>query len=460
MTSSDPPENMESLQAEFDYNKVLEQCQELHPASSADLLKEFSIEKIREVLIALNKESAAVIFGHFSEELQLAVALDLEDHQLAQLVTNMSNDERVDFFQNLPDDRQVKIFRLLARSEREDILRLASHEEGTAGAVMTSEYVALPLNLTAEQAINYLRREASSKETIYASYVLDTNRRLLGVVSLTDLILSPANQSLTDIMTTEVIRVEASEHQEEAATRLAKFDLIAIPVVDAHERLVGIITADDVIDIIQEEHTQDVEKLMAITGAGGPHPYLETSSWWHFKRRSTWVVSLAGVGLVAGWILHSQGSILEKYLILALYMPMMTDTGGNVGTQATAVVIRSLSLQQISFKDTFRVLFKEFKVSLYLSVVLATLAFLKVFWLSSAAEVPAGTTLVQIAFVISSALALQVIISTTIGAALPLVASRMKLDPAVIAAPALTTIVDIIGLIIYFAIARFFLLGG
>ncbi len=460
MSSGDTPEDMESLQEEFDSNKLLEQCQELHPASSADLLKKYSAEKIGEVLIALSKENSAEIFGHFSGELQLSIALVLEDHQLAQLVTNMSNDERVDFFQNLPDERQVKIFRLLARSEREDILRLASHEEGTAGAVMTSEYVALPLNLTAEQAINYLRREASSKETIYASYVLDQNRRLLGAVSLTDLILSTPNQTLTDIMTTEVIRVRADEHQEEAAQRLAKYDLIAIPVVDAHERLVGIITADDVIDIIQEEHTEDVERLMAITGTSGPHPYLETSSLSHFKRRSAWVVGLAALGLISGVILHSQEYMLEKFIILALYMPMMADTGGNTGSQAAAVIIRSLALQQITVSDTLRVVFKEFKVALMLALVLSSLAFLKVFFLSQtgAGEILGGQDLWKIAYVVSGALAIQVIVATLIGACLPLLASRLKLDPAVIAAPALTTLVDIVGLMIYFTTARVFLL--
>jgi magnesium transporter len=322
---------------------------------------------------------------------------------------------------------------------------------------MTSEYMTLPLNITAGEALAKLRKEGPEKETIYESYIVDSDRKLIGVISLKDLILAPTHSKLSDIMQTDIIFVRSSDDQEEAAQKIAKYDLLAIPVLNDSDALVGIITHDDVLDILQEEHTEDVEKLMAITASSGGN-YLEISSWDHFKRRVSWIVGLAAMGVFSGAIIHRFESVLEQYILLAIYMPMMADTGGNTGSQSATVVIRALALQQVQLKDSLKVLFKEFKVSLLLAIILMLLAFIKVLFISDEPTLPSGRTLKDIAFIVSGALGLQVITSTLIGALLPLGAAKLKVDPAIIAAPALTTVVDISGLLIYFLLAQALLL--
>jgi magnesium transporter len=437
--------------------QILREFEELLPASCADLLKEREPTFIRDILVDIDHSQAAEIFSHFSEELQLGLSEILTARQLTTLVTHMSHDERVDFFQALPEVRQESLFRRLAQSERDDIIRLGAYEDGTAGAAMTSEYVTLPLQATAAEAIQRLRREAPEKETIYESYIVDSNRKLIGVVSLKDLILSPTNTPLSEIMLTDIPSVRSSDDQEEAAQKIAKYDLLAIPVVNESDALVGIITHDDVMDIMTEEHTEDVEKLMAIrTSAGGD--YLTTSSWDHFKRRATWIVTLAVLGLTSGLILHANEDALAKLVILALYMPMMADTGGNIGSQAVAVIVRSLATQQIQLKDTLKVYYKEAKVSLMMALVLGSLGFGKVLLLSGGTETPIGLSMNSVAFAISIALMCQVLCATLIATSLPLLAARLKLDPAVVAAPALTTLVDMVGFFLYFKITTGLLL--
>ncbi len=431
--------------------ELITEFEELLPASCADILKEKEIPFIRDVLIGVAENQAGEIFSHFTHELQLSLSELLSARQLTTLVTHMSHDERVDFFQMLPEERQESLFRRLAQSERDDIIRLGAYEEGTAGAAMTSEYVTLPIQATAAEAIGRLRREAPEKETIYESYIVDENRKLIGVVSLKDLILAPMNLPLSEIMRTDIIFVRSSDDQEEAAQKIAKYDLIAIPVVNDSEALVGIITHDDVIDILTEEHTEDMEKLMALTSSGGE--YLSTSSWHHFKRRATWIVSLAALGLASGFILHANEAILDKFVILALYMPMMADTGGHIGGQSVAVLVRAIATGEVKVKDTLRVFWKEAKIAVMMAIVLAVLAFGKIMILSSPSEIPAGFSMVKIALTITLALVVQVFTATFIGAGLPLLAERFKLDPAIVAAPALTTIVDIVGIFLYFKIA-------
>ena len=434
-------------------DELIKEFADLHPASCADILANRDEPLIRDVLLELNQDLASEIFGHFHEEMQLELSELFTARQLTTLVTHMSNDERVDFFQALPEDRQEALFRRLAQSEREDIIRLGAYEEGTAGAAMTSEYVTLPIHLSAVEAINKLRREAPEKETIYESYVVDEQRKLIGVVSLKDLILSPMNMPISKIMQTDVAFAYSYEDQEDAAKTLAKYDLLALPIVNDQDALVGIITHDDVLDILNEEYTEDVEKLMAITNSAGGQ-YLEISSFEHFTRRVWWVVGLAAMGLISGYVIESYQDIHASFIILAVYMPMMAATGGNTGSQSTTVVIRALGLQQIGLGDAAKVLWKEFSIAVLLSATLIALTFIKVQFFSQNAMLPTGHSLNQIAWVISAALGMQVITSTLAGAVLPLLAFRFKFDPAVVAAPALTTVVDISGLLIYFTIAH------
>jgi len=435
-------------------NDLLE---DIHPAEIADIISEFSPEEVWEILSNIDPTKRTEIFSHLDLEIQTSIAEKLSRTELVELLTEMPSDDRVDLFKQFPEDKQELILPALAQAEREDIRRLASYPERSAGSVMTSEYVAFPAYIKVKEALNKLRLEAPKKETIYYAYVINEKRQLIGFVELADLILADPEALIVDIMEEEVIYARVDEDQESVARKIQKYDLIAIPVVNGNNTLVGIVTHDDALDIITQEHTEDMEKLMAIAGSHESGVYLRTPSYVHFKNRAVWIISLAALGLVSGVIIHSYEDKLTKLLILALYMPMVADTGGNVGSQSATVVVRALALKEISFKDFFKVLFKEFKVSILLSIALGILSFVKVLWLSGDSEIPAGYSLLNIAYVIAVALSLQVITANLIGAILPLIASKFKLDPAVVASPALTTIVDITGLILYFNTAKFLL---
>lgn len=450
------PEIKELIKSE-DWNTFREICDELHPAEIAELISIVEPEEVWIFLESLDLSKRTEIFIHLDLDLQTEIAEIIDRKKLVELLTEMPADDRVDLFKKFPVEKQELILPALAQAEREDIRKLASYPERSAGSIMTSEYVSIPENLTVSEAINKIRLEAPQKETIYYSYIVNDKRQLLGFISLADLILANPTSLVRDIMHENIIYAQADEDQESAARKIQMYDLIALPVVGENNVLVGIITHDDALDVITQEHTEDMEKLMAIAGSHESGVYLKTSSFKHFKNRAAWIVSLAALGLVSGMIIHSFEATLTNLMILALYMPMVADTGGNTGSQSATVVVRALALREISFSDIFKVLWKELKVSILLSAILGLLSFLKVLFLSSGSEIPAGYNLSNIALVIALALSLQVITSTLIGALLPLVASKLKLDPAVVASPALTTIVDITGLLIYFSTAKLLL---
>jgi len=427
------------------------------PAVGAEYLAAFAPTEVWRVIRTLKADIGAEIFAFLDQDVQLEIAAAIKRQEIARLLSEMSSDDRVDLLKRIPEERREAIMPALAMAEREDIRRLSAYREGSAGAVMTSDYATLTKELTVAQAIDRLRKEAPDKETIYYAYVLDKDRHLVGFVSLKDLILAHANARVGSIMHRDVIQAEVTDDQEEAARQIQKYDLIALPVVNEVGSLVGIITHDDAIDIITQEHTEDMEKLMAIAGSHEAKVYLRTSSWTHFKNRAVWIVGLAALEIVSGFIIHSYESTLMSLMILALYMPMIADTGGNTGSQSATVVIRAMALGEIGVKDAARVLFKEMKIALLLSLVLGVLSWGKVMFLSQGTAIPAGFSLAKIGVAISLALAFQVVTATLVGAMLPLGAARMKWDPAVVASPALTTIVDITGLLIYFSTAKLLL---
>ncbi|GAB4128007.1 magnesium transporter [Thermopirellula anaerolimosa] len=440
-----------------DVEGIREFCRFCHPASIAEFISPLAPEEIWKILSLADPEIRPEIFAHLDPEVQMKVTDVIPRQELASLITDLPPDDRVDLIKRMPEERREMLMRLLAHAEREDIRRLSSYEEGTAGAVMTSDYAALPPNITVAEAIQKLRLEAPDKETIYYAYVVDANRRLLGFVSLKDLILALSHQTVSDIMHRDAIFCRVTDDQEEAARIIQKYDLLALPVVNEQGQLVGIITHDDAMDIITQEQTEDIEKLMAIGGAHLAGAYLRTSVWSHFKNRAVWIVALAALGLVSGMIIHRFEDTLTHMLILALYMPMVADTGGNTGSQSATVVVRALALREINLRDTLRVLWKEFRIAILLALVLGVLSWAKVMFLSQGAEIPPGYSLGGIAFCIAFALSLQVVSSALVGSGLPLLATVFKFDPAVVASPALTTIVDITGLFIYFNTARWIL---
>lgn len=450
------PELREFLFAQ-DSKTLKEFCESEHPAIIAELISALSAEEVWGVIKHADKAIRSQIFSYFDEDTQIKIIETLQRDEIASLLSEMSHDDRADLFKRLPENLQKLLLPALAQAEREDIRRLSAYPENTAGAVMTSDYATLSPQMTVAEAIEHLREIAPNKETIYYSYVVDENRKLIGFSSLKDLILAPKEALVGDIMHRDPIFARVTDDQEDVARKIQKYDLIAIPVVNGNDVLVGIITHDDALDIITQEHNEDLEKFMAIAGSHEVGVYLKTPAWVHFKNRAYWVVGLAGLGLVSGMIIHSFEKALTKLLILALYMPMVADTGGNTGSQSATVVVRALALREISPKDVFKVIFKEFKIASLLALILGFLSWGKVMFLSQDSEIPAGFSLSQIGLSIALALAIQVVTATLIGAILPLGAARLKLDPAVIASPALTTIVDITGLLIYFSTAKFLL---
>ncbi|MFQ3582038.1 MAG: magnesium transporter [Chloracidobacterium sp.] len=432
-------------------------CEKSHPAVAAEALSALDVAAAWDILRDVTPSIRTEIFSHLTPSLQVEMVGTLPRADMARLLSDMPPDDRADLFRRLPEESRDAVLPALAEAEREDIRRLTDYEDGTSGAVMTSEYATLPPDLTVTDAIERLREIAPDKETIYYSYVVDDERKLLGFVSLKDLILARRDATIRDIMHEDVIFARASDDQEDAARLIQKYDLIALPIVNEDGALVGIITHDDAIDIITQEHTEDMRRFMAIAGSAGTEGYLRTPFWKHVQQRVGWLVGLAALGLVSGLIIHEFEATLTQVIILALYMPMVADTGGNTGSQSATVVVRALALREIAPRDAWRVLLKEFQVSVFLAAVLGCLAWAKVVWLSQDTALPPGITLSNVALVIAAALTGQVVTATLIGALLPLAAARLKLDPAVVASPALTTIVDITGLLIYFFTARWLL---
>ncbi|MBC7362209.1 MAG: magnesium transporter [Candidatus Aminicenantes bacterium] len=448
---------LRELIAEKKYDDLCHFCESTHPALVAEFLSALTPQEIWEILSHLSPSLRGEIFSHLDEDVQLEMIQALGRDIMGKLLSDMPPDDRVDLVKQLSERQREAIIPAMAQAEREDLRRLIAYPEGSAGSVMTSDYAVLTPELTVDEAIAKLRREAPDKETIYYSYVVDDQQRLIGFVSLKDLILAPPGARVSDIMHQDVIYARAYDDQEEVARMIQKYDLLAIPVVDENDRLVGIITHDDAMDIIQQEQQEDVEKLMAIGGAHEVGAYMKLSTWDHFKSRIPWILGLALLGFVSGYIVQTYESILIQVAILASFMPMLADTGGNAGSQSATLVIRALALKEISTRDALKILIKEFKVSFLMAIVLALVAYFRVLLFFGHSSTAGTISPLKVGIAVAVALAIQVISSTLIGAFLPLIASSLKFDPAVVASPMLTTIVDITGLFIFFSVAKMIL---
>jgi magnesium transporter len=428
-----------------------------HPRVAADFLSGLEPEEIAVALRVAPASTRAEVFSHLDSEKQLALVDILPRDELGRLLSDMPPDDRADLLLEVPEDRREAILPAMAQAEREDVRRLMAYPEGTAGALMTSEYATLSPDETVAAALDRLRREAPDKETIYYSYVIDGQRHLQGQVSLKDLILARPEAKVSDVMRTDVIAARVSDDQEAAARSIQNYDLIALPVLDADGALVGIITHDDAADVVVQEQTEDVEKLMGISGEHESYAYMKTSPVGHFRNRVGWILGLAALGLVSGYIVHHFEALLAQIALLATFMPMLADTGGNTGSQSATLVIRALALGEIQPRDALRVVVREFVTALLLAIVLGVFAVGRVMLFHSRQMLPGGVTPFWLGITIACALGLQVITSTLIGALLPLAAAKLRVDPAVVASPALTTIVDITGLFIFFTTAELML---
>jgi len=379
----------------------------------------------------------------------------LEDAEIVRLIHRLEPDDAARVLRKLPSRRRVAVKARIATDRRAEIAGLADYPDAVAGGLMTSRYADLDPATRCSEAVRQLAAEDAA-ETIYVAYVVDDRQQLLGSVSLRDLLRAPKNARVSDIMTRDIKCLRVDMPAEAAAHALSASGFSTLPVVEDGGRLVGIITHDDAFRQLQEEAAEDMERFTAITGEAD-RDYLDVPLLRDFRRRAPWILGLAVAGLMAGYVVHVFEDALDALVILALYMPMVADTGGNVGTQTSGLLIRSIATGHIGAGAGLRVLWRELRVSLLLAAMLFAFAWAKVMFISNSADVPQGLTLDMIALAIGIAIAVQVIVSAMIGAALPLLAVATRQDPAIMAGPALTTIVDTTGLLMYFTITTWIL---
>ncbi len=425
------------------YTRLRQELAEQQEADVAAALEELPGEEMIKVFRILPKTMAADVFAYLSIETEQMIITALTDREAANIINNLMADDATDLMEEMPAGVVKKLLANANAETRRDINHLLRYPEDSAGSIMTVEFVDLKVNLTVEQAIERIRKTGIDKETINICYVLDTERHLIGTVSLRYLLLRKADEIIGDFMNDNIISVNTMTDQEEVAQIFSKYDFTAMPVVDNENRLVGIITIDDVVDIMQEEATEDIEKMAAIIPTD--KPYMKTGVFETWKKRIPWLLLLMISATVTGKIITHYEDALGTYIVLTAFIPMLMDTGGNAGGQASVTIIRGLSLNEIEFGDMFRVIWKEIRVAALCGITLAAANFVKILLIDHVS--------VSVALVVCLTLVLAVLFAKIVGCTLPMFAQKVGFDPAVMASPFITTIVDALSLAIYFTIA-------
>ena len=422
----------------------------LEPADIAQILGELPEDRLPLLYRLLPKELAAEVFVEMEPEEQELLIKSFSDAELKEVLDELYVDDTVDIIEEMPATVVKRILKQTDPETRRSVNEILKYPEDSAGSIMTTEFVDLKRDMTVEDAFKRIRRTGVDKETINICYVTDPSRHLLGLVSIRTLLLAEEDDVIEDIMETNVISVTTMDDKEEVAQDLSKYDFLAMPVVDKECRLVGIVTIDDALDVMEEEATEDIEKMAAITPSD--KPYLRTSTFSTFKARIPWLLLLMVSATFTGVIISSFEDALSAYVVLTSFIPMLMDTGGNCGSQASVTVIRGLSLQEIDFSDLPAVVWKEIRVAVLCGVVLAAANFVKMMLVD---RLLLGNTelTAPVALVVCLTLVCTVFCAKVIGCTLPMVAKKLGFDPAVMASPFITTIVDAISLAIYFQFA-------
>lgn len=441
------------------YAELRDILTEMNPADIGDLMEQLPRENLPLVYRILPKELATDVFVYIDSDTQELLISSFSDSELKEVIDDLYVDDTVDMIEEMPASVVKRILKHANADMRLEINKILKYPKDSAGSVMTTEYVDLKKNMTVEDAFLRIRRTGVDKETIYTCYVTDENRKLIGLVTVKDLLMNEYQELISDIMETNIIYVNTSDDQEYVANMFTKYDFLAIPVVDAERRLVGIVTFDDAMDVLQEETTEDIEKMAAITPTDNK-PYLKMSAVELWGKRIPWLLLLMISATFTGMIITSFEEALASFVVLTSFIPMLMDTGGNTGSQASVTIIRSLSLGDIEFKNLFKVMWKEFRVAILCGLTLAAANFIKLLtvdkYLLGNSDITVG-----VALVVCSTLVLTVIAAKLIGCSLPMFAKKLGFDPAVMASPFITTIVDAVSLLVYFKIATTFLhLGG
>lgn len=436
-------ETIKELLETKQYTRLRQKVADMNTADVAAVLEELEKEELLKIFRILPKSMAADVFSYLEVDNQQLIITSLSDKEAANIINNLMADDATDLLEEMPANVVKKLLANASAETRRDINHLLRYPEDSAGSIMTVEYVDLKENMTVEDAIARIRQVGVDSETINICYVLDAKRTLVGTVALRYLLISPPDAVIGEIMHENVIFINTMMDQEEVARQFQKYDFTAMPVVDNENRLVGIITVDDIVDILQEEATEDIEKMAAIVPSD--KPYMKTGVIETWKKRIPWLLLLMISAAFTGSIITSFEDALSVCVVLTAYIPMLMDTGGNAGGQASVTIIRGLSLDEIEFSDIFRVIWKEARVAVLCGITLAAANFVKLLVFDRVT--------ITVALVVCLTLIAAVFIAKIVGCILPMLAKKVGFDPAVMASPFITTIVDALSLLIYFRIA-------
>lgn len=437
-------EKILELLEERGFSQAAALLKDMNPADVAQVLEELPEQKMPVAFRLCPKELAADAFAYMPPDAQEILVRGFSDKELEEVMEQLFLDDTVDMLEEMPANVIKRVLRHVDPDTRKMINQVLNYPKDSAGSIMTMEYVDLKRSMTVEQAFERIRRTGVEKETVYTCYVTDSRRKLEGIITVKDLLLAPKDAVLRDIMETNIKFVSTHTDQEEAAQALSKYDFLALPVVDGEERLVGIVTVDDAIDVIQEEATEDIEKMAAM--APSDKPYMKTNVLDTWKKRVPWLLFLMISATFTSMIIHSFEDALAASVVLTGFIPMLMDTGGNSGSQSSITIIRGLSLGEIRYADVPRILLKESSVALLCGCTLAAANFVKLMLIDRVTLLVAG--------VVCLTLVMVVLVANIVGSTLPILADRLGLDPTVMASPFITTIVDAVSLVIYFNIAK------
>ena len=436
-------ERLIQLAEEKQYRQLKEALLEFPAVDVAAFMEELDSERTVIVFRMLPKDLAMDVFAELPVENQQHIINSITDQELSEIMEELYVDDAVDMVEELPAAVVRRVLKSTTPDTRKLINQFLNYPENSAGSIMTVEYVGLKKTMTVEECFAYIRKHAVDSETIYTCYVMDEGRHLDGVVTVKDLLMNPYETKVGDIMDTHVIKAYTTEDQEQVADTMNKYDLLSLPVVDSEDRLVGIVTVDDVMDVMEEEATEDFEKMAAMLPS--EKPYLKTGVFQLAKNRIPWLLILMLSSTITGGILLKYENAFAAVPLLVSFVPMLMDTGGNCGSQSSTMIIRGMAVGEIAVTDILRVVWKEVRVGVLVGVVLSLVNFIRLML-----QYP-GNTMICLTVVLS--LFCTVVAAKTIGCVLPIAAKTLKMDPAIMASPLITTIVDAVSLMVYFDLA-------
>ena len=436
-------EKILSLVEQGKYAEARKEIISLNVVDTARLFEEIDQQKLLIIFRILPKDFSSDVFKRMSIELQRYVIESITDEEVISILDDLFMDDTIDFLEEMPSNVVKRVLKNTNDKTRLLINQFLNYPVDSAGSLMTIEYVDLKKEMTVKQAIQYIKKTGIDKETINTCYVINSNRILEGVISLRKLILSDDTTVVKDIMDTDVIFINTHDDQEDVAHLFKKYDYYVMPVVDNEDRLVGIITVDDILDVIDQEATEDLQKMAAMQPS--EKEYLKTSNWTLARHRVPWLLILMISATFTGGIITRYENALQSVMILASFIPMIMDTGGNSGSQSSTLIIRGLALGELKSSDILKVLWKELCVSGIVGIILSVVNFLRIYYF--------GKADILVAVTVSITLFFTVVLAKVVGGVLPIIAKKLKLDPALMAGPLITTVVDAVALIIYFTTA-------